>query len=663
MVEKNQTPRFWKEEQLSEHLRETMLNSIADNLPEAVLYQCSWDAQGKLNFHQLSAGTAKLLGIPAYELMREPSRFLGCFPPGRAEEWRKGMASAARESRAFLFETWIVSAASEKRWVQFRSMPHPMGGHEFYHDGLMLDVTGQKETHEQLCRVAERLQEAQRLACLGTWELDVATGKIAWSNQVYDIFGLERGMPAPDLEAHKAFLSENSYRLLRETLEQALEWGKPFELELEFLKANGTTGYMLVHGEPVLDEGGAAKRLVGTALDITSRKLADRNEASMARLESVGQLAAGIAHDFNNYLATLGLGFELVRSMQNGELEEEFKVIKATLGAAKRLTNQLLTLAKGGRPVKTQLDLVQMLKETADFVMRGSMVECLWSIQPGLPLVHADADQMQQVFSNILINARQAMENQGKVAIELRVEQVGIGNRLSLEPGNYIGIGIEDQGCGILPEHMEKIYEPYFSTKPSGSGLGMAVVYRILQSHRGGILCESIPGKGTRFEIYLPVDPASLQTAEGNAKQSVEGAVPTGHRILILDDEPFMLKCLGQYLRKLGYEVGEAKVGEECLELYERAKSSGHPFDALILDITIKGGMGGVETLAELRKRHRNVKAVASSGYSKDGILSHYEEYGFAAALPKPYSVESLSEVLREIIGQKPGPAGADGKT
>ena len=385
-------------------------------------------------------------------------------------------------------------------------------------------------------------------------------------------------------------------------------------------------------------------------LDITERKKAEEELLRAQKLESLGILAGGIAHDFNNILTTI-LGNVSMARMQVAPEGEPFEMLSEAETAsirAQKLTKQLLTFAKGGAPVKETTSIKDILKESPSFVLRGSKSRCEFSIAEDLWPAEIDVGQISQVINNIVINANQAMPEGGIIQVAAENLIINAGHGLPVNPGRYIRISIKDQGVGIAEKHLKSIFDPYFTTKHDGSGLGLATTYSIIKKHEGHITVESRLGVGTTFHIYLPAsDKAVLE------KEEVRLIKGQG-RILVMDDEAPLRKMVGRMLKNLGYESEFAKDGAEAIRMYKEAQESEKPYDAVILDLTIPGGMGGKEAIKKLLEIDPEVKAIVSSGYSDDPVLSNFQEYGFKGMMPKPFESQSLSKVLHEVLkGEK----------
>lgn len=383
--------------------------------------------------------------------------------------------------------------------------------------------------------------------------------------------------------------------------------------------------------------------------DISERKRLDEERLRTQKLESLGVLAGGIAHDFNNLLTGILGNLSLAKASlpETGPVAERLaESEKATL-RARDLTQQLLTFARGGAPVKTEASLAELIQDAAGFAVRGTKTVCEYDCADDLWLAEVDKGQLSQVLQNLVINAVHAMPEGGTIRLAAKNLTLNPGE-LPLAPGKYVLITIRDHGIGIPPQHLAKIFDPYFTTKQSGSGLGLAVVHSIIANHAGHISVESEQGKGTVFSIYLPSagkNPRAEKPAETPAPLR-----PGQGKILVMDDEELIRNVSTAMLKQLGYEVHTANDGEEAITLYLQAKKEGRPFHLLIMDLTVPGGMGGKEAIAHLRQLDPQVKAVVSSGYANDPIMANFSEYGFCGVVPKPFSLQDLSSLLQVIL-------------
>jgi signal transduction histidine kinase/DNA-binding response OmpR family regulator len=391
-----------------------------------------------------------------------------------------------------------------------------------------------------------------------------------------------------------------------------------------------------------------AERTVELQMEIAERRRAEEELVKAQKLESLGILAGGIAHDFNNILTSILTNMSLAKlSLPPGAvLDKRLAIAEKAALRARHLTQQLLTFSQGGAPVRRTATVAELLRETTDFALRGSNVRCELHLPEDLWAVSIDEGQMSQALNNLIINADQAMPAGGVITIEVSNEVVTGKETLPLRPGRYVRLAVTDQGVGIPKEHMLRVFDPYFTTKEGGSGLGLASTYSIVKKHDGHISVLSEPGRGTTFLIHLPAsdEPLPVQASEPG------GIVSGTGRLLIMDDDPDIRESLGDALSFFGYEVDFAEDGRQTIRRYREALQDGQGFDAVIMDLTIPGGMGGAEAIKELLAIDPGLKAIVASGYSNDPVMSEFREHGFSGVITKPYQIEELSRLLREVI-------------
>jgi PAS domain S-box-containing protein len=380
--------------------------------------------------------------------------------------------------------------------------------------------------------------------------------------------------------------------------------------------------------------------------EIEQRKLIEEELLRARKLESLGILAGGIAHDFNNFLTIVQGNVALAKThaRPGDPVYEMLEQTAAACGRAALLAAQLLTFAKGGAPILRIGDVSELLRDAVDLGRAGSRVTIHLAIAPDLWPAQFDAGQMAQVFHNVLLNARQAMSEGG--VIEVRAENAIPGAGLLLNPGNYIRISVRDQGSGIPADILPSIFDPYFTTKETGSGLGLATAYAIVAKHKGHISVHSSVGEGTTVSIYLPASEERPQEEKAAPAVIHEGS----GRILVMDDEEMIRRVLAKTLQRLGYEVECAGDGKEALALFKSAKTAGRGFAAVVVDLTVPGGMGGREAALELRAIDPGVRVILSSGYSDDSTISDFRKHGFDDILLKPWTPAQLSAALKRVL-------------
>jgi PAS domain S-box-containing protein len=420
-------------------------------------------------------------------------------------------------------------------------------------------------------------------------------------------------------------------------------------IEEKFIRLDGSVVDVEVVAIPFIYQGKPAVQVV--ALDITSRKRLEVERLRAQKIESIGILAGGLAHDFNNLLTGILGNISLVMEFTDPK-DRIYRFLemaeKASL-QAKNLTLQLLTFSKGGMPIKRSESIRDIIVDSSDFALSGSMTRCKISIQDDIWPVEVDEGQMRQVFNNILINADQAMPDGGTIKINATNTLISDGAGLPLKAGRYVKISVQDEGTGIPEDLLSKIFDPYVTTKREGSGLGLYTAYSIIKKHDGLITVETEIGTGTTFYIYLPAS----EKVEVEERRDEEAPPKGSGRILVMDDDDLVRKVAYNILVNLGYDVEVACDGKEAIEMFRKAKEEGSSYDVVIMDLTVPGGMGGKDVIIELRKLDPDLKAIVSSGYSDDPIMSDYREYGFQGAIVKPYNIKELASKLRMVMNDE----------
>lgn len=437
---------------------------------------------------------------------------------------------------------------------------------------------------------------------------------------------------------------------------------------------DGTEKTALMNAE--VTDIGETKLIITSAVDITDKKAAEEKLIKSQRLESLGLIAGGLAHDFNNILMGIMGNLSLLRLDEHikGESDEYLVNSIHACERAQGLTRQLLTFSKGGAPIKLVKDIVPVLKREVQFNLSGSRIKPVYDFKEDSIPVEIDESQIAQVVNNLVLNAVQAMPPGGVITVTLEQKTVSGKDSFhaSLEspaPGNYVIFSVSDNGSGIDDETIRRIFDPYFTTRENGTGLGLSVVYSIVKNHGGYIDVKSRPGAGSTFSVYLPSYKAEEVTTskaepvyresfdEGRADiKSQKQAVSSGEiekKILVMDDEDAILTVMRGMLRHLGYHTETAKTGAEAVEKFKESIDRRSPFDAVILDLTIPGGYGGREVIGAMKSLNPSVKAIVASGYSEDPVFSDYATYGFSGLLKKPFTINELGSVLSEIIDNK----------
>jgi PAS domain S-box-containing protein len=413
------------------------------------------------------------------------------------------------------------------------------------------------------------------------------------------------------------------------------------------------SGALLVrqHGDPLPVEGTAAplfdgddrpRGVVVALYDGTERRSAERERLRAQRLDSLATLAAGIAHDFNNSLAIMLNCASLARhAAANAPVLDGLLDDLVHAGErASALTAQLTAFAKGGAPMRKRLELVPLIERIVGLALRGSSVTLDFDFEEGLRPVLADETQLAQVFTNLALNARDAMRGEGVLHVSARNRHPEQGET------NTVEISVRDEGPGIDAATIEHIFDPFFTTKPTGSGLGLASSYSIVNRHGGTLRVESPIGGGTTFFVVLP----SVHAEPAPKPSERPPRLDRNGRILVMDDESALRRIIALCLSDVGYRVEQAQDGAQAIVEFDKARRAGDPFDAVILDLTVRGGMGGLDALERLRALDPEVRAIAASGYSDSPVLGEFERYGFAGALAKPFHFTMLVNLLRKLL-------------
>ncbi|MBI5832344.1 MAG: PAS domain S-box protein [Armatimonadetes bacterium] len=514
------------------------------------------------------------------------------------------------------------------------------------------DITEHRRMEDELAAEKERLAVTLHSIGDGVIATDTACRVVLMNKVAEQLTGWRTaqaaGRPLPDV-LH--LIHADTREPLPDPAAHVLATGGAVGLASRtMLRARGGEEYLIADsGAPIRDRD---SRIVGAVLvfrDVTDE---ERRDAAMRRnqkLESLSILAGGVAHDFNNLLTGI-LGNVSLASLEAGDNDSlAYSLAEAEEAAvrAKGLTQQLLTFASGGAPVRRLVHIEEVVRSTTVFCCRGTAVDCRFAFADDLWLAEIDENQIAQVVQNLVINATQAMTGGGLLTVGASNERLAPNNAFSLRPGPYLRLFVADQGCGMPADVTEHAFDPYFTTKAQGSGLGLAVCHSVVSRHAGHIALRSTPGEGTTFEVYLPATP---EASAARAVAPVDAARGTG-RVLLLDDESSIRSLAQRSLEHLGYQATAVADGVEAVTAYAAALEEGRGYDVVIMDLTIPGGMGGREALARLREIDPGVRAIVSSGYATDPIMANYTEHGFRAVLTKPYRLNDMALALAEVLG------------
>ena len=451
------------------------------------------------------------------------------------------------------------------------------------------------------------------------------------------------GKQVPDLFSK----NRHEYKDIKDAMDAVREKGQYTHL-LEIESEDGIRFYDS-RVSSIIDKESNLVGFVFMSRDVTEKTKMEDELNRMQRLESIGTLAGGLAHDFNNLLTTIMGNIGLTKLSLSTE-EDGYRNLSEAENActqARNLTSRFLTFSRGGTPFFKTVSVLDFLPDYIGLALSGTNINAEYLLSDEVWSVEIDEGQISQVIQNIITNAIEAMPKGGKLIVNAENVEIAENNNKALEAGNYVKISIEDQGIGISKENLSQIFDPYFSTKEKssqkGMGLGLSICYSIILKHRGIITAESQEKKGTTLYIYLPASTSEMEEEKMSAENK------DSNRVLLMDDDTMVLDVASRMLGHLGFDTMTAKDGEEAVELYSQAFEIGQPFDVVILDLTIKGGMGGEETVKKLQEIDPNVTALVSSGYTNDPIISNFKEFGFKGIVVKPYNINELQEKLGKI--------------
>jgi len=599
--------------------------------------------------------TLNLFGYTKEEIVGKSPMYLSpTIQPDGSDSYKKGMQKMNDTLKGIpQFFEWTHTKKSGTNFDAEISLNRIVIDKETYVQAIVRDITEQKKTKDMLL--------------LTQFTIDHASESIFWIRSDGGIMYTNEASIELLGYSHEEYKSMAIYDIDHDfNIEKSAEiWRRAkkdghFRFESRYCKKNGELLPVEVTANYVKYQD---KHIVACFVrDITKQKLAETEKRRMEeerlkmnKLESIGMLAGGIAHDFNNILTTILGNISLAKIYLKNDIKKvDAKINEAekALFRARDLTQQLLTFSRGGVPVKKTILLEPLIKESVLFALRDSSVQVNFNISEDIFPTDVDEGMIGQAINNLIINAVQAMPDGG--SIDVAVDNIILENKttiegLQLEKGSYVKITIKDHGIGISNEHIAKIFDPYFTTKEKRTGLGLATTFSIIQKHGGHITVNSELGIGTIFNIYLVASPEHI-TINRKTNKPVYGQ----GKILIMDDDEDILNIAGEMLSTLGYEVEYAKNGVEAIDKYKKMLEQNNPFDLVIMDLTIPGGMGGKDAIKGLLALDRHVKAIVSSGYSDDPIMGNHTEYGFVGVALKPYKLNELSEIVQKAIKQKP---------
>ncbi|TCL76885.1 PAS domain S-box-containing protein [Hydrogenispora ethanolica] len=584
-------------------------------------------------------GAEQIYGYPATDAVGQPLAII--HPDDRHPAGRQDLFQLAQECQSRLFETVRVRRDGTLLNVSIKNAPiRDPEGRIIGMCSIHRDITQQKADRQNLAAERERLLVTLRSIGEAVIAAD-QDGRIVLMNE-----------KAEQLTGYD--MVEASGRPLAEVFRISDTGGRP----LDILEQSDPEGAVLVtrdrqqlriavHCAPIRDQGNEYG-VVLTFEDITERLRTEQELLKAQKLESLTTLAGGIAHDFNNLLAAILANLQLTQmKLEKGQdIRAYLQDTVETTRKASDLTRQLLTFARESVPVRQPTPIGELVRNATQFALRGSKIKARFYLAEDLCPADVDESQISQVIYNLIINAKQAMPRGG--VIDIRAENAVFPSGSIYRPGNYIRLIFQDQGVGIPKENLSRIFDPFFTTKREGTGLGLATSYSIINKHNGYIEVQSEPGNGTTFVIYLPAAAATKWGGAAETRSETACSGP-GLKLLLMDDEEMILHRIGEMLGYYGHQVTFARDGAETVALYRQAKQSGAPFDVVILDLTVPGGMGAQETLPLLKNCDPAAKVIVSSGYANDPLLAEYRTHGFDGVVSKPYKVDELHKVLKRV--------------
>lgn len=590
----------------------------------------------------------QLIDVPVYIGARTVGhlRFVTSAPPGDSYSRTDPNPTAAleTESNAATGSARNRSGVDQSTLAILQLMAVSLG-HELERQAAMADVDAQRQ----------RLEVTLRHIGEAILSVDPA-GKIILMNAVAEkLVGLDTAQAiGMTLDNALVLTDEHTQQRLRIDVGQII--GRDGYMLLTpaaiLTSLQGRQRVVTISGAPVRNPATNPDGVVLVMRDITEERRIEQELLNAQKLESVGTLAGGIAHDFNNYLTAVLGNISLARyhADHNADVGRYLRSAETATQRAQDLTQQLLTFARGGAPIRREVSILKLLMENTEFALHGSPTLAQWEIDPDLWSGDIDHGQISQVVHNLVLNATQAMPQGGKLHISARNEWVSDGTAGPLPPGPYVVVAFRDSGPGIPPEVLPRIFDPYFTTKPMGTGLGLSTCYAIVRNHRGHIAASSEPGRGATFVVYLPA--ATAAESPNSPKKPKSDGLRSG-RVLVMDDDPLVREVSAEMLVALGYEVEVADEGEQALAMYQAAMQQGRRFDAVIMDLTVPGGLGGKDAMRRLLELDGQAMGIVSSGYSNDPVMAEYREYGFRGVVTKPFVMQTLAEVLADGLAER----------
>lgn len=622
--------RLYAESALKE--REEIFQQFLDNSPVHVFVK-----DQDLRAITLSNNFEQMLGRPVHEILGKVSNEL--FPPELA-------TTIDRVDRAVLSGGIPITQDEELNGRYYTTIKFPIhvSGKPRYLAGYTIDITDRKKAEEALREATAQFEAFMDNMPSMTIIKDEELRPIFFNRAMLEHFPAKEWLGKRPDEVFPPEVAQEMVRADTQTLHEGL-----VVYEEEWIDNSGTPR-VLETRKFAIQRVGAPPHLAALITDITDRKRSETLLQNAQKLEALGVLAGGIAHDFNNLLSGIFGYLDLARLEETKQERDEcIDNAMAAMERARDLTRQLLTFAKGGAPVKRAETLVPFLQNTVQFALSGATVDCRMDLQPDLWFCEYDRNQLGQAIDNIVINAVQAMPSGGTIDVTARNVSFVAGQHPVLPAGGYVRLNIADHGIGIPKDYLPRVFDPFFTTKPKGHGLGLATCYSVVKRHGGCIEVDSEPGKGTTISVFLP----ALVVASSERATAVQTQHQGQGVFVVMDDEDAVRSVLARLLERYGYLVVGVRSGNEVLQYYAEASKAGTPVAGMIFDLTIPGGMGGKETIAEMRKLNATVPVFVASGYADDPVMAQPGEYGFTGSITKPFTSREVSELLNLHLGRR----------
>ena len=621
-----------------------------------------WDNSKGWPVDFVSSNAKNTFGYSARDFMSGNMTYAEVIHPDDEDRYADEVKRYSKNKKIYQFvhEPYrIIRKNGDIRWLDNRTyIMRGKTGRVTHYQGVVLDVTDRRRAEEALRDSEELYSSIVESLRDGITVMDRNFHYTYWNQAMESISKIQREEAVNSGRLPWDMFPHHTEQGVDKMMQEAMDGTVVSRDDIPYRLADGTEGFTSEMFLPLRKESGVIRGIVGIIRDITEKKQLENHLQQTKKSHAVADMASGIAHDFNNMLTSV-VGFISLAKMNlkagRPAIRELEKAEKTALRSSE-LSDTLITFSRGNKPVKKRVQIHDFLKRSLHLTLSGSNIrfECI-SAADDL-MVEIDENQVAQAIYSIIKNAREAMPDGGKLIAATEGFSAGNRNALNLQPGKYVRISITDQGPGINTAHLDRIFDPYFSTKKRGTqkgmGLGLSIAHSTIKNHKGNISVKTRAGKGSTFWIYLPqieISPAKKAAPDTIAVSQPPDEAGKAKKILIMDDEEFLLDVAGQMLNRLGFETDVATCGEEAIKKYHDALQSDRSFDVVILDLTVKGGMGGEEALEKLLDIDPQVTAFVSSGYAEDTVMINYREHGFAGSIVKPYNIDELGKEICRV--------------